>query len=122
VKEAKSETLRPTSPGIKSRGIDDSPFCQQVRRCCSLMSQLLAESTVNEQNRNRLVSSIKEEMKALREDIKHQLQEVSKHITFLKGNNQKVNLMLNDEGGYKSKRPRSAHEEPSDDMRYKQKY
>lgn len=97
------------SPGSRTRGGDDTHLSNQVRKSCTLVSQLLTDSISNEQNRNRLVNSIKEEMRTLRDDIKHQLHEISKHVLFLKGNNQRMTITFEEE--IKAKRARSVQED-----------
>lgn len=119
-KEIKSDHLRAVSPP-KGRPVDDTQISQQVRRCCTYVSQLLTDIATNEQNRNKLVSSIKEEMKNLREDIKYQLAEVSRHIGFLRTNNQKVTAIITEDTGA-GRRGRSMPEEFVEEPRSKSKY
>ena len=122
-KEAKSDNIRQSSPakGRGRGGTDDVTLSQQVRRCCTLVSQLLTDSAANELNRNRLVVNIRDEMKNLREEVKGQLQEVAKHITFLKGNNQRVNSTLNEQAS-KGRRTDNGQEEYSEETRSKNRY
>ena len=109
-REAKSESLKPTSPGSRGRNFnsDESPLSQQTRMYCSAIAQLLTDSLSAEQTKNKLVSSIREEIKGLREDVKQQLNELTKSLTVVKENDQRITHVLSTD---EERRSRSVHDE-----------
>jgi len=123
-REAKSESLKPTSPGTRGRNfnIDDSPLSQQTRMTCNTISQLLTDSFSAEQTKNRYVSSIREEIKGLREEIKQQLIEVARNLNIVKESDQKINSILGGDDDNKERRSRSAHDEEHFDSNNRLKY
>jgi len=75
---------------------------------CSAIAQLLTDSLSAEQTKNKLVSSIREEIKGLREDVKQQLNELTKSLTVVKENDQRITHVLSTD---EERRSRSVHDE-----------